>query len=105
MRFCLYDFQVTGCCFLVLGAALQATSFGIGQMIAGRIVAGFGVGFISCTIPMLISEIAQPNRRGILIAALFTLAVVCMLSILCVIGMLILIDWHSNSGFYDIWAS
>jgi MFS family permease len=48
-------------------------------MIAGRLIAGFGVGFISCTIPLLISEIAQPNRRGILIAALFTLAVVSLL--------------------------
>ncbi|KIW35512.1 uncharacterized protein PV07_02203 [Cladophialophora immunda] len=65
-----------GCCLLIIGAALQAASFSLGQMIAGRVVAGIGVGFISCTIPLLISEIARPNRRGILIAALFTLAVI-----------------------------
>ncbi|EXJ61436.1 uncharacterized protein A1O5_11752 [Cladophialophora psammophila CBS 110553] len=65
-----------GCLFLVIGAALQATSFSLAQMIAGRLIAGFGVGFVSCTIPLLASEIAKPNRRGILIAALFTLAVV-----------------------------
>ncbi|KAK4935383.1 hypothetical protein LTR10_023561 [Elasticomyces elasticus] len=64
-----------GCCLLVVGAALQAASFILGQMIAGRLIASFGVGFISCTIPLLASEIARPNRRGILIAALFTLAV------------------------------
>ncbi|KIW95864.1 uncharacterized protein Z519_02928 [Cladophialophora bantiana CBS 173.52] len=66
---------VIGCLFLVIGAALQAASFSLAQMIAGRLIAGFGVGFVSCAIPLLASEIAKPNRRGILIAALFTLAV------------------------------
>ena len=67
---------------------MQAATFGLGQMIAGRVVGGFGVGLISCTIPLLISEVAKPNKRGILIAALLTLALVSVLLGACTDGIL-----------------
>jgi MFS family permease len=35
-----------GCVVLSIGAALQASSYSIGQMIAGRIVAGLGNGYV-----------------------------------------------------------
>lgn len=41
-----------GCVVLSIGAALQASSFGIPQMIVGRIVAGLGNGMNTSTIRM-----------------------------------------------------
>jgi MFS family permease len=39
-----------GCVVLSIGAALQASAFGIPQMIVGRIVAGLGNGMNTSTI-------------------------------------------------------
>lgn len=36
---------------VVVGGALQASAWSVPQMIAGRIVCGFGIGFISATTP------------------------------------------------------
>lgn len=36
---------------VVVGGALQASAWSVSQMIAGRVVCGFGIGFISATTP------------------------------------------------------
>ncbi|KAJ4007233.1 hypothetical protein NW766_009912 [Fusarium irregulare] len=53
-----------GCVVLSIGAALQASAFGIPQMIVGRIVAGLGNGMNTSTIPVWHSELMKANNRG-----------------------------------------
>ncbi|RGP70886.1 putative sugar transporter [Fusarium longipes] len=53
-----------GCLVLSIGAALQASAFGIPQMIVGRIVAGLGNGMNTSTIPVWHSELMKANNRG-----------------------------------------
>ncbi|XEV02245.1 hypothetical protein FSHL1_007532 [Fusarium sambucinum] len=53
-----------GCVVLSVGAALQASAFGIPQMIVGRIVAGLGNGMNTSTIPVWHSELMKANNRG-----------------------------------------
>jgi SP family sugar:H+ symporter-like MFS transporter len=38
---------ISGCAVFCVGAALQTASTGLGLMVAGRLVAGFGVGWVS----------------------------------------------------------
>jgi len=33
---------------VIVGAALQASSWSVAQIIAARVICGFGIGFISC---------------------------------------------------------
>ncbi|KAF4976986.1 hypothetical protein FZEAL_6424 [Fusarium zealandicum] len=53
-----------GCVVLSIGAALQASAFGIPQMIVGRIVAGLGNGMNTSTIPVWHSELMKAKNRG-----------------------------------------
>lgn len=73
-----------------IGALLQASSFSIGQLMVGRIVAGIGLGLISSNIAIWQSETAPAKVRGTLVA--------CSLSFL-IIGQLLanLIDYGMNS--------
>jgi MFS family permease len=36
----------------IIGAILQATSYGLGQIITGRVVTGLGVGILTATVPV-----------------------------------------------------
>lgn len=53
-----------GCVVLAIGGALQASAFGIPQLIVGRIVAGLGNGMNTSTIPVWHSELSKANDRG-----------------------------------------
>ncbi|KAL5001775.1 hypothetical protein BDV10DRAFT_203332 [Aspergillus recurvatus] len=55
---------MAGSVILSIGAALQATSYGIPQMIVGRIVAGVGNGLNTSTIPVWHSELSKASSRG-----------------------------------------
>lgn len=55
---------VGGCIILSIGAALQASAYGIAQLIVGRIVAGFGNGMNTSTIPVWHSELMLADVRG-----------------------------------------
>ncbi|KAB8264562.1 hypothetical protein BDV32DRAFT_160100 [Aspergillus pseudonomiae] len=55
---------MAGCVILSIGAALQATAYGIPHMIVGRIVAGVGNGLNTSTIPVWHSELSKPESRG-----------------------------------------
>ncbi len=53
---------------IVLGAAIQASSFSTAQLIVGRIVAGFGLGIIASNMVIWQSETSPKTYRGALIA-------------------------------------
>ncbi|OQO11719.1 hypothetical protein B0A48_03446 [Cryoendolithus antarcticus] len=51
--------------FIVIGAVLQASTFSVGQIIAGRIVAGMGIGCIASAVPTYMAEMSlQADQRG-----------------------------------------
>ncbi|KIJ32004.1 hypothetical protein M422DRAFT_185129 [Sphaerobolus stellatus SS14] len=56
--------MMIGSSILFVGAAIQASSFTVTQMIIGRIVAGFGNGMNTASIPVYNSEISRPKHRG-----------------------------------------
>lgn len=53
-----------GCTVLSVGAALQVSSFGIPQLIVGRIVTGLGNGINTSTVPVWHSETTKAHNRG-----------------------------------------
>ena len=59
---------ILGCFVFIVGVVLQVVSTGLGLMVAGRLVAGLGVGFVSATIIMYMSEIAPKKVRGAIVS-------------------------------------
>jgi len=64
-----------GAVIFVCGGAIQSLSTGFPMMVFGRIIAGFGVGFLSMIVPVYQSEISPADHRGKLAAMEFTLNV------------------------------
>ncbi|MCO5613567.1 hypothetical protein L7F22_067844 [Adiantum nelumboides] len=56
-----------GTIWMVVGAIIQASSFGLPQLIVGRIIGGIGNGMHTATIPMWQSECSPPHKRGKLV--------------------------------------
>lgn len=50
-----------------IGEIVQASSFTFGQFIAGRVIAGFGNGFNTATVPAWQAECTKAHRRGTLL--------------------------------------
>lgn len=59
---------ISGCVVFMLGVALQTASHGIRLLVAGRLVLGYGVGFVSAIIILYMSEIAPKNVRGAVVS-------------------------------------
>ncbi|KAF9225038.1 MFS transporter [Gyrodon lividus] len=59
---------IAGCVIYVIGCVLQAASHGLGLIVAGRLVAGVGVGFVSAIIILYMSEICPRKVRGALVS-------------------------------------
>ena len=53
-----------GCLVTMIGALLQTSSYSLGQLIAGRLVAGLGFGAITATAPNWQSECSSAGHRG-----------------------------------------
>ncbi|CAG8898184.1 unnamed protein product [Penicillium egyptiacum] len=51
-------------CIALAGIAIQASPFSLGQLIAGRVITGLGVGGFTATIPMYVSESSGAEARG-----------------------------------------
>lgn len=51
-----------------IGCVLQTASSSLGLLVAGRLVAGFGVGFVSAIIILYMSEIAPKKIRGAIVS-------------------------------------
>lgn len=50
---------------VIVGAALQASAWSVPHMIVGRLICGFGIGFISCTVPTYMAEMSiEVAERG-----------------------------------------
>ncbi|KAJ5292102.1 hypothetical protein N7478_001353 [Penicillium angulare] len=76
------------CTFLVIGGILQSTAFTLPHLIVGRIVAGFGVGMNTTTVPMWQSETCKPKDRGKLMS----------IQVACLVFGFVLANWI-NFGF------
>lgn len=59
---------IIACAIFIVGVVLQVAAQNLGLLIAGRVIAGFGVGIISATVIMYMSEIAPKKIRGALVA-------------------------------------
>ncbi|KAK4543135.1 hypothetical protein LTR36_005913 [Oleoguttula mirabilis] len=55
---------MVGSTIMVIGAAIQASSFSLGQLIAARLITGFGNGMNTSTVPTWQSETSKSHRRG-----------------------------------------
>ena len=64
-----------GSAIMVVGAAIQCSSFSLGQLIAARLITGFGNGMNTSTVPMWQSETSKSHRRGQLVMIEGTLIV------------------------------
>lgn len=60
---------IIGCAVFCIGCILQMASTNqVGLFVLGRLVSGFGVGFISATIILYIAEVSPRKVRGALVA-------------------------------------
>lgn len=59
---------ILGCAVFIVGVVLQTASAGLGLIVAGRLVAGLGVGFVSAIIILYMSEIAPRKVRGAIVS-------------------------------------
>ncbi|KAH7071756.1 high affinity glucose transporter [Paraphoma chrysanthemicola] len=53
-----------GCAIWVIGSIISCASQNIGMLIAGRFINGFAVGICSAQVPVYVSELAPPSKRG-----------------------------------------
>ncbi|ESZ96873.1 sugar transporter STL1 [Sclerotinia borealis F-4128] len=53
-----------GSSIMIIGAILQASAFSLGQLIAGRVITGFGNGMSTSTVPTWASETSRSHKRG-----------------------------------------
>ncbi|EEQ92171.1 sugar transporter [Blastomyces dermatitidis ER-3] len=58
-----------GSLFWIIGSIISAAAQNIGMLVAGRFINGFAVGICSAQVPVYISELAPPSRRGRLVGA------------------------------------
>ncbi|KAK4969876.1 hypothetical protein LTR66_011630 [Elasticomyces elasticus] len=59
---------IAGCLIYIVGVILQTASHGLGLLVAGRLIAGIGVGFESAIVILYMSEICPRKVRGALVA-------------------------------------
>jgi sugar porter (SP) family MFS transporter len=59
---------IAGCFIFIIGVILQTASSSLGLLVAGRLIAGFGVGFVSAIIILYMSEIAPRKVRGAIVS-------------------------------------
>jgi MFS family permease len=53
-----------GSAIMIVGAVLQTSAFNLGQLIAGRVITGFGNGMNTSTVPTWASETSKSHKRG-----------------------------------------
>ncbi|KAJ5566748.1 hypothetical protein N7535_006054 [Penicillium sp. DV-2018c] len=59
---------ISGCLIFIIGVVLQTAANGLGLLVAGRLIAGFGIGFVSAIIVLYMSEIAPRKVRGAIVS-------------------------------------
>jgi len=68
---------VLGCLIYIIGVILQMAVNGLGLIVAGRLIAGLGVGFESAIVILYMSEIVSPHYRPYPVLETITNAVQC----------------------------
>jgi MFS family permease len=53
-----------GCAIWVIGSIISCAAQNIGMLIAGRFINGISVGICSAQVPVYVSELAPPSKRG-----------------------------------------
>ena len=54
-----------GDAFVIVGGSLQASSWSVAQIITARVLCGFGIGLVSCTVLTYMSEMSiNKVQRG-----------------------------------------
>lgn len=53
-----------GCAIWIIGSIISSASQNIGMLIAGRFINGVAVGICSAQVPVYVSELAPPSKRG-----------------------------------------
>ncbi|KAI8059359.1 major facilitator superfamily transporter monosaccharide [Gongronella butleri] len=90
---------ISGCVVFIIGVVLQTASAGLGLLVAGRLIAGFGVGFVSAIIILYMSEIAPRKVRGAIVAGYqFCVTIGLMLAACVTYGT----ENRTDSGSYRI---
>ncbi|MCJ1447989.1 MAG: hypothetical protein MMC23_008502 [Stictis urceolatum] len=90
---------ILGCGVFIVGVILQIASSGLGLLVAGRLIAGFGVGFVSATIIMYMSEVAPKKVRGAIVSGYqFCITIGLLLASVVVYGT----QNRTDSGSYRI---
>ena len=56
------------CLVFTIGVAIQVGTISVAGLVAGRLVAGFGVGGVSATVILYVSEISPRKVRGLLVS-------------------------------------
>lgn len=57
----------TGASIMIAGAIIQASSFGLPQLIIGRVITGLGNGLSSSTVPTWQAETSAAHKRGMMV--------------------------------------
>lgn len=65
-RFGRIRFMEIACVVVTIGAILQTAAINLGMFLAGRVIAGLGVGTLCATIPIYLTEISAPASRGLI---------------------------------------
>ncbi|KAF2634513.1 general substrate transporter [Massarina eburnea CBS 473.64] len=60
---------IAGCAIFCLGVVLQIAASSVALLVPGRLVAGFGVGFVSAIIILYMAEVAPRAVRGAIVSA------------------------------------
>ncbi|KAL4783496.1 general substrate transporter [Aspergillus varians] len=55
--------------WVIIGAALQTSAFGVPHMMIGRFLAGIGTGIETSTVPMWQAELCEASKRGRLVCS------------------------------------
>ncbi|KAF1835132.1 high affinity glucose transporter [Decorospora gaudefroyi] len=58
-----------GCAIWIIGSVISCASQNIGMLIVGRFINGLSVGICSAQVPVYVSELAPPTRRGRVVGA------------------------------------
>lgn len=53
-----------GCLIWIIGSIISCAAQNIGMLIAGRFINGVSVGICSAQVPVYVSELAPPSKRG-----------------------------------------
>ena len=88
-----------GCILFAVGVVLEVASTGVNLMVAGRCIAGLGVGFESAVVILYMSEVAPRKVRGAMIAGYQFMITIGLLVASCITYAT---EGRNDSGSYRI---